>query len=391
MKTGISFRILGGVLLLVIGLVPCSTAPGQAKAWRGTITIPTYTWEDDVNPTFWALQGTAKLSTTRMGGIIYPYTMQDHLSRTKVNRTYKAVFLENEYLKVTCLPELGGRLHSVFDKTTGQEMFHKNNVIKPGMIGMRGAWISGGVEWNSGPQGHTVTIVSPVDVFEGQEADGSAFIEIANTEKIFRTRWTVHLTLHPGKAYLDERISIANPTDGIHPYYFWNCTAFPNKPGTRFIYPMTLGTDHSARQFFNWPIDRGKDLTWLKNFEIYTSVFGYQCVYDFFGAYDVDADRGIVSAANHHQVPGKKAWTWGQWEFGQVAQRNLTDDDGPYIEVQSGPLPTQSDYGLLEPHEQIAWQEYWYPVHGLGDGFEFANKDVAIQTAQRTGVWSCGF
>jgi tetratricopeptide (TPR) repeat protein len=387
MRNSILHRIVLATFLMVVGLASSEAAWGQekAKAWRGTITIPTYTWEDDVNPTFWALQGTAKFSTTRMGGIIYPYTMQDHLSRTKVDRTYKAVFLENEYLKVTCLPELGGRLHSVFDKTTNQEMFHTNKVIKPGMIAMRGAWISGGVEWNSGPHGHTVTIVSPVDVFEGRSDDGSAFIEIANTEKIFRTRWTVRVTLHPGKAYLDERISISNPTDGIHPYYFWNCTAFPNKPGTRFIYPMTLGTDHSAREFFTWPIHKGKDLTWLKNYEIYTSVFAYQCAYDFFGAYDVDADRGIVSAANHHQLPGKKAWTWGEWEFGKFAQKNLTDDDGPYIEVQSGPLPTQSDYGLLGPHEEVSWQEYWYPVHGLGDGFEYATKDVAIQTARKDG------
>ena len=167
------------------------------------------------------------------------------------------MFLENEYLRVTCLPELGGRLHSVFDKTTNQEMFHLNRVIKPGMIAMRGAWISGGVEWNSGPHGHTVTIVSPVDAVAGRNADGSAFLEIANQEKIFRTRWTVRVTLHPGRAYLDEQIRIENPTDGMHPYYFWNCTAFPNRPGTRFIYPMSLGTDHNAREFFRWPVHKG--------------------------------------------------------------------------------------------------------------------------------------
>ncbi len=377
-------RTLVAAILIALFALP-SLGWAKAKAWQGTITIPTYPWEDDVNPKFWALEGTAKLAKTLTGAIVYPYTMQDHLSRTKVDRTYKAVFLENEYLKVTCLPELGGRLHSVFDKTTNQEMFHTNKVIKPGMIAMRGAWISGGVEWNSGPHGHTVTIVSPVDVSESTSSDGSAFIEISNIEKIFRTRWAVTVTLHPGKAYLDEQISILNATDGIHPYYFWNCTAFPNKPGTRFIYPMTLGTDHSAREFFTWPIHKGKDLTWLKNYEIYTSVFAYQCVYDFFGAYDVDADRGIVSAADHHELPGKKAWTWGEWEFGKTAQKNLTDDDGPYIEVQSGPLPTQSDYGLLGPHEQVSWQEYWYPVHGLRDGFEFATKDVAIQTARKNG------
>jgi tetratricopeptide (TPR) repeat protein len=344
------------------------------------VTIPTYGWSEDVNPKFWALESEIKFSTTVKGSIVYPYTMQDHLYRTKADRTYKALFLENEYLKVTCLPELGGRLHSVFDKTEGQEMFHLNNVIKPGMIAMRGAFISGGVEWNAGPQVHTVTIVAPVDALVGQNADGSAYIEVSNLEKSLRTRWTVRVTLHPGKAYLDEQIGIFNPTYAMSPYYFWNCTAFPNRPGTRFIYPMTLGTDHARTKFFNWPIHKGKDMTWLKNYETYASVFSVNCVFDFFGAYDVDADRGIVQTADHHELSGKKAWTWGTWDFGLVSQQNLTDDDGPYIEVQSGPLPTQSDYGMLMPRQEISWREYWYPVHGLGDGFEYATKDIAVQT-----------
>ncbi|MGQ9573705.1 MAG: DUF5107 domain-containing protein [Thermoguttaceae bacterium] len=385
MSKGPRASLVGTVVAGLAILAMPGVGWGKARAWTGSITIPTYPWEEDVNPKFWALEGTARFSTTGMGRIIYPYTMQDHLFRHKVDRTYKAAFLENEYLKVTCLPELGGRLHSVFDKTTGQEMFHTNRVIKPGMIAIRGAWISGGVEWNSGPHGHTVTVLSPVDVFCGEGPQGSAFLEINNVEKIFRTRWTVRVALHPGRAYLDERIRIVNPTDGVHPYYFWNCTAFPNRPGTRFIYPMTLGTDHSARQFFTWPIHQGKDISWLKNYETYSSVFAYQCAFDFFGAYDVDADRGIVSVANHHELPGKKAWTWGEWDFGKVAQKNLTDEDGPYIEVQSGPLPTQSDYGLLAPHQEISWQEYWYPVHGLGDGFEYATKDVAVQVARTQG------
>jgi len=365
----------------VVGVLP-NWCWAEATAWEGTITIPTYPWEEDVNPKFWALEGPARLSTTVKGSITYPYTMQDHLSRAKVDRRYKALFIENEYLKVTCLPELGGRIHSVLDKTEGKEMFHRSGVIKPGMIAMRGAWISGGIEWNFGPHGHTVTVVSPVDALVGKNPDGSAFLEVSNQEKIFRTRWTVRLTLRPGKSYLEENIRIFNPTDGMHPYYFWNCTAFPNLPGTRFIYPMSLATDHHGKEFFNWPIHDGKDLSWLKNHETWTSIFAFQCQYDFFGAYEVDADRGIVQFADRHVLPGKKAWTWGNWDFGLASQRNLTDDDGPYIEVQSGPLPTQSDYGMLGPHDEVSWQEWWYPIHGLGDGFEFATKDVAIHTAR---------
>ena len=373
------------VVLLFIGQLSVLPRLSEARvrAWEETVTIPTYGWAEDVNPKFWALEGAVKFSTTVKGSIVYPYTMQDHLYRTKSDRTYKALFLENEYLKITCLPELGGRLHSVFDKTKGEEMFHINNVIKPGMIAMRGAFISGGVEWNAGPQVHTVTIVSPVDALIGRNSDGSAYLEVSNLEKSLRTRWIVRVTLHPGKAYLDERIRIFNPADAINPYYFWNCTAFPNRAGTRFIYPMTLGTDHHGVKFFSWPIHEGKDLSWLKNYETWSSIFAVDCAFDFFGAYDVDADRGIVQVADRRELSGKKAWTWGNWDFGLVSQKNLTDDDGPYIEVQSGPLPTQSDYGMLLPREEVSWQEWWYPVHGLGDGFEYATKDVAVQTVHK--------
>jgi tetratricopeptide (TPR) repeat protein len=361
------------------------TSWAKAQAWEGTITIPTYGWSDDVNPKFWALEDQVKLSTTVKGAIVYPYSMQDHLSRTKEDRTYKALYLENEYLKVTCLPELGGRLHSVLDKTTNEETFHANHVIKPSMIAMRGAFISGGVEWNAGPQVHTVTIMSPVDALTGTNTDGSAYIEVSNLEQTLRTRWTVRVTLHPGRAYLDEQIRIFNPVDAINPYYFWNCTAFPCRAGTRFIYPMTLGTDHNGVRFFNWPVHEGRDLSWLKNYPEASSIFSVDCVFDFFGGYDVDADRGVVQVADHYELSGKKAWTWGTSDFALACQKNLTDEDGPYIEIQSGPLPTQSDYGMLVPRQQVSWREWWYPVHGLGEGFEFATKDLAAQTIRENG------
>ncbi|MBN2377522.1 MAG: DUF5107 domain-containing protein [Sedimentisphaerales bacterium] len=353
--------------------------PTAARTWQGQITIPTYPWQTDVNPKFWALEGAVKGSTTVKGSIVYPYTMQDHLSRKLENRTYQAIFLENEFLKITCLPELGGRLHSVLDKTQNHEVFHLNQVIKPSMIAMRGAFISGGVEWNAGPQVHTVTILSPVNVINGQNRDGSVYLEVSNLEQSLRTQWTVRLTLHPGRSYLDERIKIFNPADAMNPYYFWNCTAEPQRNGTRFIYPMTLGTDHNGIKFFSWPVNEGNDISWLKNYADASSIFGYKCEFDFFGSYQVDVDHGTVQVSNHQDLPGKKAWTWGQGEYGRVSQQNLTDKDGPYIEVQSGPLPTQSDYGMLWPREQVSWQEWWYPVHGLGQGFEFATKDLAIQ------------
>jgi tetratricopeptide (TPR) repeat protein len=383
MRINCFYLIILAFLGILTGWASAEETPA-VKAWEDKITIPTYTWENDINPKFWALELGTKMAA-KGDPIVYPYVMQDNLSRDKVDRTYKALFIENEYLKVTCLPELGGRIHSVLDKTTGKEMFHKNNVIKPGMIAMRGAWIAGGIEWNTGPHGHTATCLSPVNALVGIDEYGSAYLEISNTEQIFRTQWTVRVTLRPGCSRLDEQIRIYNPTDGMHPYYFWNCTAFPNHPGTRFIFPMSLGTDHNAKEFFRWPINEGRDLSWLKNSPVFTSIFAVNCTQDFFGAYDVEADRGIVQAANHREVGGKKAWTWGEWQFGKTAEKNLADEDEHYIEVQSGPLPTQADYGMLGPHDRVSWLESWYPVHGLGDGFEFANDDVAVQTIRHDG------
>jgi len=359
------------------GLDPAS----EVTTWEEQMIIPTYPLRpDDLNPQFFELTGS----------INYPYTTQDGFTTELVERSYRVVFLENEYLRIMCLPELGGRIHSVYDKVRGEEMFHTNQVIKPGHIALRGAWVSGGIEWNRGPQGHTVTSFSPVDVVGVQNPDGSASLVIGYTEMNFRTAWTVRLTLHPGRAYLDEQIEIFNPTDGVHPYYFWNNTAFPQRDGTRFIYPMKLGSDHNGEVFFSWPQFEGRDLTWLKNYPAPTSVFGYQVAFDFFGAYDVDRDYGIVQVADHNVLPGKKAWTWGQSDAGMVAQSSLTDEDGPYIEVQSGPLPTQADFEMLTPGERVAWQEFWYPVGGLVDGFEYATRDMAVQRreAGSTASWN---
>lgn len=367
--------MIRGMRVAIVTCVACCSwihaSARVVRAWEDTITIPTYRMgPEDVNPRFFDYEGK----------IYYPYTEQEHLTTIKEDVTYKALYLENEFLKLVCLPELGGKIYSVLDKTTGEEMFYKNGVIKPGLIAMRGAWISGGIEWNAGPTGHGVTSYSPVDATYVKNKDGSATLVIGDTEHSTRTRWTVWLTLRPNRSYLDQRIRIENPTDSVQTFYFWNNTAFPNNEGTRFIYPMTLGTDHNGTEFFSWPIHEGKDLTWLKNYDRPTSVFAYRCAFDFFGAYEVDMDRGIVQVANHHELIGKKAWTWGNSDDGLVSQSRLTDDDGPYIEVQSGPLETQADFGLLGPQQHIEWQEWWYPVHGLGQGFEFATKDVAVET-----------
>ncbi len=363
-------RLTAAVVFVWLSAAMALDAGGGVEAYRGRLEIPTYPWWPAVQHPYFR-------ETDKAG--IYPYPMLDQLSRTRERRVYETVVLENEYLRVTFLPELGGKVHEVIDKTTGQPMFYVNHVIKPGLIGQCGAWASGGIEWNTGPQGHTVSAMQPVDVqILPPASDGSRTVAIGEVERIYRTRWTVQVTLRPGRSYLDERIRIANLTESVRPYYFWNCTAVPNTPGFQFIYPMTLGCDHGATKFFSWPIDHGKDLSRGTNYQDASSIFAWYCDQDFFGSYDHQAGRGVVAFANHHQLPGKKAWTWGLGGFGRMHQMDLTDDDGPYNEVQTGPLLTQADVGRLEPGEAVAWQEWWYPVHGLG-GFHFANRDVAAQ------------
>ena len=196
-------------------LYPMTFATASVRTWEDTVTLPTYPWYDDVNPAFRAYDDV----------IYYPYTRQDHIAKSKTPRAYRTIHIENEYLSLTCIPALGGRIHSVRVRHLDEEMFHRNDEIKPALIAMRGAWIGGGIEWNPGPHGHTVTILSPVDVVAQRHRDGSASLVIGNMEKMFRTRWTVRLTLHPGRSCLDEEIRIYNPTDSVKPYYFWNCTA----------------------------------------------------------------------------------------------------------------------------------------------------------------------
>jgi len=347
---------------------------GSVQIRRATITIPTYPWgPDDVNPHFQWTHGRP----------IYPYPMQDNLSREKVDRTYATLVLENEYLRVTVIPELGGHVHSVFDKTTSEEMFYVNKVVKPGLIGLRGAWISGGIEFNTGPQVHTVTAVSPLSCRFVEHEDGSKSIAIGNIERVFRTQWVAEVRLRPGRSFLEERIRLYNPTPYVQPYYFWNCTAVPNTDGMRFMYPMTLGSDHAGKTFFRWPVDEGVDLSWSKNYRKPTSIFAYRCDQDFFGSYDYDLDRGVVAYANRFDLPGKKAWTWGRGDEGLAAQSTLTDDGSLYNEVQTGPLVTQADYGLLQPHQTVEWKEWWYPVHGI-NGYEFATRDLAINVLTST-------
>jgi len=364
------------VFAVVLSVFTQIAAAAGVTAYEGRLLLPTYPWSPPVrHPYFKETDGRN----------IYPYPMMDNLSRESRVQAWRTVVLENEYLRVTFLPELGGRIYEVWDKPANKPVFYVNHVVKPGLIGQCGAWISGGIEFNTGPQGHTVSAVLPVHVAILPEApDGSRSVAVGEVERIYRTRWTVTVTLRPGRSFLEETVRISNPTEIVRPYYFWNCTAVPNTPGFRFIYPMTLGSDHDAKKFFRWPVDGGRDLSLAWNYKDASSIFAYECDQDFFGGYDEQSGRGVVACADHRVLPGKKAWTWGTGGFGAMHQMDLTDKDGPYNEIQTGPLPTQADVGRLDPGESISWQEWWYPIHDIG-GFTFANTNLAVNAALQDG------
>jgi len=184
------------ILVSMLVSAPCwgavaAGAAGPVTAGTGQIEIPTYPWSAVKHPYF---RGTDKVN-------IYPYAMLDFLSREQTRRSYRTVVLENDYLRITFLPELGGKIHEVLDKTTGQPMFYVNHVVKPGLIGQCGGWTSGGVEWNTGPQGHTVSCLVPVEVeILPVEKDGSRAVAVGEMERVYGTKWTVVVRLRPGRS-----------------------------------------------------------------------------------------------------------------------------------------------------------------------------------------------
>jgi len=314
----------------------------------------------------------------RSHGDIYPYSMLDDLGEEVRDVEYRALVLENEYLRVVVMPELGGHLHSAVDKATGEELFYHNHVVKPGLIALRGAWISGGVEWNF-PKGHTVTTMSPVDSRMVRGEDGSATIWVGDVERKHRMAWAVGIRLHPKSSLIETEIRLSNRTALPHPYYFWANAAVPARDDMRLIYPATRSRTWQGETA--WPVHEGRDLARYQASEWPSDSFMLDSLEDFFGVHYDERDFGVVHVANVHESFGKKYFTWGTAEAGRMWASILSDNDGPYCEIQSGRFVDQSTFRLLPPHHSIAWTEYWYPVKGIG-GFAWANEHAAVRLSR---------
>jgi antitoxin component YwqK of YwqJK toxin-antitoxin module/tetratricopeptide (TPR) repeat protein len=377
---------LGCALAFV--LLQSSIAPAPAaevRLWETNQTIPTYqVGPPDPNPRFFqgrAYQG-AKATT-------YPYPIRDDLKDVRENRDYKTVFLENQYIQFSVIPELGGRIFNAVDKGNQHDFFYRQSVIKPALIGMLGAWISGGVEFNI-PHHHRTTSFLPVDHKLEEQPDGTKTVWIGETELRHRLKWSVGLSLHPDRSVIEMTVRAENRTPFAQSLLFWINPAVYATSNYQVIFPpdAEFAVQHGKPEFAHWPVAyeeyggvdyiRGVDISWWKNHPSPVSFFCFRSDDDFFGGYDHGKQAGVMHVANHHVAPGKKFFLWGTGEEGAAWSRILTDTDGPYLELMAGAYSdNQPDYSWIQPGEVKIWKHYWYPTRQLGAAKK-ANRDAAL-------------
>lgn len=372
------------IVIVVCLATSLGIAASPVKVWEEPLTLPTYKLDPPgVSPMFYtheSYQGAQKK--------IYPYPIQDGVTDIRTEQTYKALYLENEYLKLCVLPEIGGRLFSALDKTNGYDFFYQQHVIKPALIGMLGAWISGGIEWCVFHH-HRNTTYMPVDYTLASSPDGSKTIWFGETERRHRMRWIIGITLHPGKSYMEVTVKMLNRTAVPHSILYWANVAVHANDDYQVIFPpsVSVTTHHSKNDFSHWPVSneryrgidyKGVDLSWWKNHPEPVSFFTWDLQEDFSGGYDHGKKAGVVHVGNHHVVCGAKLWEWSPGPRGRMWDKILTDTDGPYAELMVGAFSdNQPDYSWIKPYEVKTFKQYWYPVREIG-GFKNANQDAAV-------------
>ena len=362
------------------------------------VVIPTYpAGPPEPNPMFYFGR-----QSQGAEGRIYPYPFYDTLTGEKVDKTYTMVYLENEYIRIGVLPEIGGRVFEGIDKTNGYNFFYRQHVIKPALIGLIGAWISGGIEWNI-PHHHRASTFIPVQYSVEEGADGSKTVWVGELEIRHRMRWAVGYTLRPGKAYLEARLRILNRTPVANTMLCFANVAVSVNENYQVLFPpgTQYATFHAKREFTAWPFStskfagadftKGVDVSWYKNNVSANSFFAWNYEDDFFAGYDHGRQAGLMSVADHHVAPGKKLWTWGIGPRGKAWDKILTDEDGPYAELMVGAYSdNQPDYSWLQPYETKSFSLNWYPFRGIG-GVKKANLDAAVNLDVTNGMAKLGF
>lgn len=361
----------------------------MVKAWREKVVIPTYeVGSPEKNPIF-----LEKRVYQGSSGVVYPYPVIESIADEKTDKEYEVVFIENEYIKVMILPELGGRVQMAYDKIRQRHFIYYNHVIKPALVGLAGPWISGGIEFNW-PQHHRPSTYMPVDTAIEHNSDGSVTVWVSEMERMFHQKGMAGFTLRPGHAYLEIKGAVYNRTDVPQTFLWWANPAVAVNDHYQSVFPPDINAvfDHGKRAVSSFPIatgtyykmdySAGVDISNYKNIFVPTSYMAVNSKYDFEGGYENDTKAGVLHVANHHISPGKKQWTWGNGDFGRAWDRNLTDTDGPYIELMAGVYTeNQPDFTWLQPYEEKSFVQYFLPYRELGV-VKNATKDLLMNIDQ---------
>lgn len=357
----------------------------EVKVWEESVKIPTYRiGSPNKNPMF-----LEKRVYQGSSGKVYPYPVIEKIYDEKEDKEYKAVFLENRYLKVMILPELGGRIQRAYDKTNGYDFVYYNHVIKPALVGLLGPWISGGIEFNW-PQHHRPTTFMEADHMIMENEDGSGSVLINDVDQMYGTKGIAKFTLYPDKAYIEITGQLYNRTNMPQTFLWWANPAVPVNDNTKSVFPPDVHAvmDHGKRDVSRFPIatgvyykhdySEGVDISRYKNIPVPTSYMAEKSDFNFVGGYDYGVEAGILHVADHHISPGKKQWTWGCGDFGKAWDRNLTDEDGPYVELMTGVFTdNQPDFTWLKPFEEKTFKQYFMPYKAVGD-VKNASIDAAV-------------
>lgn len=350
------------------------TKQRQVSVREETVEIPAYeVGKPDLNPMF-----LEKRVYQGSSGRVYPLPVIDKIYDEKVLKPYRIIFLENEYVQIQIMPQIGGRIYRAIDKTNNYDFVYHNQVIKPALVGLAGPWISGGIEFNW-PQHHRPNTYGEVEWSLTDHPDGSKTVWVGEIDRMYGTKVSTGFTLYPGKAYLEIHAQMYNRTSEPQTFLWWANPAVAVNDHTQSVFPPDVHAvfDHGKRDVSKFPIatgtyykqdySAGVDISMYRNIPVPTSYMAYHSDYDFVGGYDHGLKAGILHVANKHISPGKKQWTWGHGEFGQAWDRNLTDEDGPYIELMTGVYTdNQPDFTWLAPYEEKSFKQYFMPYKDIG-------------------------
>ncbi|OLB40132.1 MAG: hypothetical protein AUH11_02470 [Acidobacteria bacterium 13_2_20CM_57_17] len=361
-------------LFLSLTVVPIRA---QVRVWEGVLNLPAYEeGTPDPNPPF---------DEFASGRFNYPYTMRKEVTDRRAEHQWRAIYLENEYLKCSVLPDLGGHIYTCIDKISGQPMFYANPSIKKARIGYRGAWAAFGVEFNF-PVSHNWVSMSPVDFAYASHEDGSASITVGNIDRVYGMEWSVELTLPPSSTVLEQHVTLSNRSDIRHRFYWWNNAAVQVWDDSQIQYPMRFAAAHGFAEVQRWPVDpKGKDLSVIRDqTDGPVSLFVHGSRENFMGVWHPRTNTGTAHFADYAELPAKKIWSWGVDAEGLGWRKALSDNNSAYVELQAGLFRNQETYAFLEPRQSISFTEYWMPVRDT-NGISRANLAGVVHLERKAG------